>query len=212
GSWEMKFDVMVIGVAIVGMAVTYGLAKAGLHVACISPRATRQHQASAAAGGMLGVFSEVSPYDSPERCDEDVRQRWLARGLYDAFVAQLAEQSDLPILQTRGLFVIANPAGEDDARAIAAMRATARQCNSRMEDVPPRDVPGLNPQVGCAAFDAVFLNDEGTVDSGQLLDALQACLQLDPHVTCYAASVERLSLESHALVTVSLDSNEVLSS
>src|SRR5712692_6982368 len=157
----MVFDVAVIGGGILGRAITFQLSQSGMTTACIYQRNHFRAQASAAAGGMLGVFSEVSAHDLPERQQLEVAQRQLARGLYDNFVADLCQRSGIAVQLTGGLFVIANSAGEDDALELAAIREAALAFGSRAETVSPRDVPGVAPQTGTVAYEALFLPDEG---------------------------------------------------
>jgi glycine/D-amino acid oxidase-like deaminating enzyme len=179
-------DALVIGGGIVGSALALRLADAGLLVARIARPADRSGQASRAAGAMLGVFSEVSAEEPPDRVDLDVRERLAARRLYDPWVAGLAERSGAPVAITPGLFVVGNADGEDDEAGLAAIAAAAVAHGSKADVVGWRDVPGLEPERQARPFGVVYLPDEGSVDTGLLLDALEAVLAAHPGVETVA--------------------------
>jgi glycine/D-amino acid oxidase-like deaminating enzyme len=175
-------DVVVVGGGVVGGAVALGLADAGVAVTLVSPRAAAGRQASRAAGGMLGVFSEVSSHDPPDRRDIEVGERWRARGLYDAWLVRLADGSGLAPVVRPGLFVVANIEGEDDEREIAAIADAASGCGCTAHAVPWRDVPGLAPARRSTPLSVLHLPDEGHVDAALVMDALDATLAAHPRV------------------------------
>src|SRR5690349_2250860 len=108
---DRPYDSIIVGGGVLGKATAFALAEAGHRVACVFRR-VEDGQASAAAGGMLGVFSEVGAHEPVDRCRLDVSQRWAARQDYAAWIARLSEYSGCPILLRDGLFVIANAAGD----------------------------------------------------------------------------------------------------
>src|SRR6476659_6441931 len=131
----MSVDVVVVGGGVIGRAVAYRLAQDGATGGCVYPRGGLRGQASAAAGAMLGVFSEVSAQDPPARRHRDTGRRWEARRRYAIWLAELGAASGQGIHTTDGLFVIANPVGEDDARELDAMREMAEAFGQRAERV-----------------------------------------------------------------------------
>lgn len=190
-----SFDILVIGGGLLGRAIAYQLAKTGTSVGCIYQRDATHGMASAAAGGMLGVFSEVSAQDAHERCTADVEQRWAARQLYHGWVEELRERSGIDIPLKDGLFVVANGNGPDDSRALDAIRAAAVQMGSAAETVPADTIPGFKPQL--YAYDTIFLPDEGSVDTHCLLQALDLALEqhekashIDSRATLIAVNAE----------------------
>jgi glycine oxidase len=175
-------DALVIGGGLVGSALALRLADAGLTVTRVALPADRSGQASRAAGAMLGVFSEVSVGEDPDRRDLDVRERFAARRLYDPWVAELAERSGVPVEITPGLFVVGNADGEDDEAGLAAIATAAVAHGSKAEAIGWREVPGLEPERRARPFEVMYLPDEGSVDTSLLLDALEVVLAAHPRV------------------------------
>jgi glycine oxidase len=204
-------DVIVVGGGVIGRAVAFRLTRDGMTVGCVYPRGRFHGQASAAAGAMLGVFSEISAQDDTADRHRGAAHRWEARQRYAGWLADLSAESGQPIRRTDGLFVIANPVGEDDARELDAIHETAEAFGQRGERVPAREIPGLAPQTGFVAFDALFLPGEGTVDTGQLSAALDGALSRHPRVTLYADRASRVTLDEGGGVTVALESGASLS-
>lgn len=204
------YDVVVVGGGLLGRAISYQLAQSGLQTACIYRQGDSRGQASSAAGGMFGVFSEVSANDPLEKSRLEVEQRWLARQLYADWVARICEHSGFPIEMRDGLFVIANAAGEDDLAELAAIRDAAYQQRRQAESVPPGTVSGLNPAASKAAFEALFLPDEGSVDTGQLLAALEDCLQTQSNAHLVNDRALSLAFEGDSAVSIKLESAEII--
>ena len=175
-------DVVVVGGGVIGAAVALRLADAGLDVVLAAAPADRAGQASRAAGAMLGVFSEVSAGDPPARREVDVAERLAARRLYDGWLADISDRSGIEVAVTPGLFVVGNHAGDDDEAALVAITDAALAAGSRAEPLPWREVPGLRPEPRARPFGAVHLPDEGSVDAGALLDALDATLARHPRI------------------------------
>lgn len=203
-------DVVVVGGGVVGGAVAVGLGDAGVSVTLVSPRAAAVQQASRAAGGMLGVFSEVSSHDPPDRRDVEVAERWRARRLYDDWLARLADGSDLSPRVHPGLFVVGNSEGEDDEREIAAIADAAVGCGSTAEAVPWRDVTGLAPARRSTPLAVLRLPDEGWVDGALVMDALDATVRGHPLIGAIDGRVASLAPAGDDGLTVRLQDGRQL--
>ena len=171
----MVADVLVVGGGVVGRTVAWRLAVAGAEVSWLAP-AELAGTATAASGAMLSIASEVAAHLKTPAHDADLRCRSEGRRLWGEWLPQLHDATGVDPHLVPGSFVVANSVGRDDAAEMAAIRAAARAVGGRAEDVSAEDVPGLDPDPAARAFDAVYLPDEATVDSGRLLASLGAVL------------------------------------
>lgn len=171
------FDVAIVGNGVLGSSITHALSdrSADMTIAQIGPSG-RSGAATKAAGAMLGVYGEVSPLTltSPEwrhkfdlgKAAADRWPRWIA-GINDRNPAEL--HLDIG----RGTFIILNTrsgrADDDSFRAIAQM---AEETAEPIEFVDPQEVPGLEPMPDSRPERAMFLPNEGFMNSAALLAAL----------------------------------------
>ncbi|MEV5721819.1 FAD-dependent oxidoreductase [Amycolatopsis mediterranei] len=166
-------DVAVVGTGVIGLAAAHELLARGLTVAVLGPRpGTAPGQASAAAGAMLSLFSEVDA-DQPEmRVELEVSQRLKSFARYPAWLDGLAGASCRPpVPLVNGTWVVATEAQRADVAAIARAARTASH-PAELHDGAPVD--GLRPEVAPAA--ALWLPTEPSLDITHLLKALAAAV------------------------------------
>ncbi len=203
------FDVAVVGGGLIGRMIAYELARENYRVAAIYPHAQFHGMASAAAGAMLGVFSETSAYEPQARREATAAYRWQARQLYDAWLSELRARSGLPIHVSDGLVVIANAAGAQDLKALQAIRDAAHTLQRPAQTFGASDIAGLAPHPNHRILDAVYLPDEGSVDTLQILAALESCLRQMPNCVCANDAAQEIVLEANS-VKVQLRSGDAL--
>lgn len=189
----MGADLLVIGGGVIGASVALRCADEGAAVVIVDRAVPAT--ASLAAGAMLSVFSEVSASDGLVRQDLDVRERLAGRDGYSGWLLRICELSghDVPI--SPGMFVIANPDGEDDAAEVDTIQAAAVRAGRRADRIAGRDVPGLNPSRRMPAFTALHIPDEASLDAAVLHAALGAALRAHPGVRVVDGGVERIELD-----------------
>ena len=193
------YDVGVIGGGVVACAVGKTLATNGKKVIIFRDPIGNQIMASRAAGALLGIFSECSSKDSEQKRHLDVSHRLAARKMYDSWISTLVEESGVNISTTKGLFIVANSAGANDIKELEVIRLAANEFREKVEEVSPRDIPGLLPKRGFWPHSAVFIKSEGTVDTGNLLIALEQALIKHKNVTIIdsvAIDIKKYGLDS----------------
>jgi glycine/D-amino acid oxidase-like deaminating enzyme len=169
-------DIAVVGGGILARAIAHRLAGPERSVAWVRP-AGPTTGASAAAGAMLGVYSEVSQHDSAERRLIELEARRDARRRYGRWLDSIADDGGERVDIAPGLFVVGNASGEDDEGALDAIAGAAAGSGEPATELRARDVPGYAPHAGARGFRALFLDAEGSVDAGALLRALEAALE-----------------------------------
>lgn len=170
------YDAVVIGGGILGSAVAYELVRAGVRVLIIYPRNHGPDSATLAAGAMIGAFGEImhDTFDDLERRKLAFRIR--AQDLHPEWLDRLRADSGRDIFTTSGMFMIANSGGREDGAHLEHIKAQLDAYGRRNEWVEPEHVPGLEPHAEYRPDRALFIDDDLTVDSAQLLDALSAAL------------------------------------
>ena len=167
----MNPDVIVIGAGAIGLSVAYHLTQAKVSTLLIAPSLTNG-VASLAAGAMIDAFGEMDQIQSSlDRLRLTVKVK--AQQFYPAWLAQLEAESGLPIFQRSGLFLIGNHQGSNDRLQLQKIRQEMQGYGESYEEVDPRDVPGLQPHDRYPVFETLFLKGAMTVDSQQLLAAIE---------------------------------------
>lgn len=197
-------DVIVVGAGVVGAAIVWRLAQDDRRVQWVTgPGALGS--ASAAAGAMLAVHSEVSAHQDAATRDLEVATRAQGRALWDRWLPAIAAAAGVDVELTPGIHVVGS--GPRDAVNLGAIRSAAAADGARCEQVAPGDVPGLKPDRGWEPSEAVFLPDEASLDGGRLLDSLHVANRAHHRVTVVAERAVRA--DAHGAVTT--DAGSVLS-
>lgn len=197
-------EVIVVGSGIVGSAIVWRLAQDDTPLQWIMGPGV-VGSASAAAGAMLAVHSEVSAHQEVETRDLEVTTRAQGRALWDQWLPAIVEASGVDVELTPGVHVIGR--GPQDAANLGAIRAAAAIDGARCESVAPEDVPGLKPDRGWEAAEAIFLPEEASLDGGRLLESLHAANRSHACVTV----VEERAVRAAADGSVTTDAGSVIS-
>lgn len=187
-------DVIVIGGGVIGLAISLELLAHNVKVINIFPSEGDATGASLAAGAMLGAFGELTADDGPDEIEE-LDFRLAAQRYYPTWLQRIAEISKLPVFEAKGTFIIANNQGVRDRDSILRMKKEAEARHEPAEWVEPSDVPGLDPSPTHAPALSLFLGNENSVHSGELLDALRAALAIQSGYLRMDAEVTELARE-----------------
>jgi glycine/D-amino acid oxidase-like deaminating enzyme len=121
---------------------------------------------------MIDAFGEMDQIQSDlDRLRLGVKVE--AQRYYPQWLERLAAESGLPITQQRGMFLIGNNHGADDRTQFKQIRQEMERYGEAFETVEPREVPGLDPHDRYPVQEALFLPGAMTVDSAQLLGAIE---------------------------------------
>lgn len=203
-----RCDVLVVGAGIIGATTALALAREGLTVVCAGQPASRLGTASGAAGAMLGVLGEVTAEDdnAPGSLDEaSLRLRHAAATAWPALADTIAEATGREIPIHRGTAVIATADRPADRGHLTAIRATAHRLGLPCEAIVPADIPYLSPAPGHETIDALWLPDEGHVDTGVLLPAVHQALTTHPRIQRTPALVRRVLHDTGRVTGADLD-------
>lgn len=200
----MHYDVLVIGNGAIGHAVAHAISResTGIKIGLIG-ESTRPLAASAAAGAMLGAYSEVTAtlLQSPAGVAK-LKESLQAATLWPDWIAELNEflppADRLRIRQ--GSFVVQNSVGGMlDSENFDAIRKTLIEHEEKFEDINPQTIAGLKPWDMARPLRAMFLPNEGSIESDRLLaayvsaaDATGSVSIIDDRVLCVQTALSRV--------------------
>ena len=165
-----RYDAVVIGAGLIGLACAWRAAKRGLSVLVIDRAAAPAAGSSGVAAGMLAPVTEVDfGEESLLRVNLAGRERW------PAFAAELEERTGLPTgYRESGALVVA--ADRDDAEALQRLHEFQRGLGLRVEWLTPsacrRLEPGLSPRIA----GGILAHDDAQADPRATARALAAAV------------------------------------
>jgi len=175
-----SFDVVVVGGGAIGLAIAHELAQRRSGIALISPRVPIG-AASTAAGAMIDAFGEMSEMKSSDdaaRLEIEIE----AQRMYPKWLEGITERSGHSIFQRKGVFVISNRDGTYDEMKMRLIKEQLRNYGEEFEKPHPSEVPGLQPNHQFPVHEALFIPNAMSVDTAQLLPALEASIAKDSRV------------------------------
>jgi glycine/D-amino acid oxidase-like deaminating enzyme len=196
---QEQVDAIVVGGGAIGLAIALELTSHGVKVTNVFPAAEDLTSATRAAGAMLGAFGEVTADDGHDEAVE-FNFRLAAQRRYPSWLETIKEQSKLPVFQAQGTFIIANNHGIRDRDAIHLMKKKAGEQSEPAEWVEPSEVPGLNPSKPDIPSQCLYLANEHSVNSGELLDAIKGALEQRKNYHWIDASVTQINRNGEAWV------------
>jgi len=199
------FDVVVVGNGAIGHAVAHALAVESpkMRIALVG-ESSRPQAASAAAGAMLGAYSEVTANLRTSVAGRaKMRESLAAARIWPTWLNTLNEripQAERVAIRP-GTFMILNAVGGLlDSENYDAVRETLIEEGEAFEDVDAREIPGLNPWDMARPLRAMFIPHEGSVESDRLLAAYVAA----------AKSFESLELVNDRVVGFQTTNSRIL--
>jgi glycine/D-amino acid oxidase-like deaminating enzyme len=170
-------DAIVIGGGIVAQAIAYELTNSGTQTSLIySKEESCRKAASLAAGAMLGAYGEITLDDVSVSSKRELEFRIRSQQKYPDWLDKLREQSGESIFTSFGTFLIGNHLGPQDHANLEKIKQEAFAHEEPCEWVDPANVPGLRPSAHLIPYRCLFLPREGSVDTADLLAALETSL------------------------------------
>lgn len=193
-------DVVIVGGGIVGRACALATARAGMKVTLLDPGPDLR-AATGASGAMLGAFGEVTSGGADPATDGALEGRVRAARMYSDWLASLTQSQVTPPM-TPGTLVVASVASRLDRANLVAMSAALAHYGEQWEAVAGDVVDYLRPAHDTPLLDALWLPREGSVDVGQVMDALWAELTAHSSVNIVGEAARTLRVSDGRIAGV----------
>jgi glycine oxidase len=159
-------DVLIIGGGVIGLSIARALHKKGVRKITILERGALGAEASHAAAGML------APNAGTEKTDEFFHLCQESNKLYEAFAAELQDETDIDIeLDRQGTLYVALT--DDDAREIGRRFEWQRGAGLAVERLTARETRTMEPFLSPDVRESLFFPDDHQVENRKLLHALE---------------------------------------
>jgi glycine/D-amino acid oxidase-like deaminating enzyme len=178
-SGRKPFDFMIIGGGSLGLAIAYKLASALPEATVAVVDKGTGSAASRAAGAMLGCFAEVTKYTFGHPASvAKFDMMYSAHRAWPAWREELQSVTGTEVEHRPGSYIILNTQGGplDDDNFQAVIDALERY-NEPFETADPRKIPALEPSGLARPLRAIYLPNEGAVNSHQYLTVLKAACE-----------------------------------
>jgi glycine oxidase len=175
-----SLEAIVVGGGVLGHAVALELARSTANVLLVYPENHGRDCATLAAAAMIGAFGELTHDSTGEKDRQKLEFRIRSQEMYPAWLDRLRDESKADIFSTRGMFMIANNGGRADRLNLKRIKDELERYYKEHEWVEPTEIPGLDPYEEFQAYQALFIPDDLTIDSNQLLGALAGAFAVQP--------------------------------
>ncbi|MGN6669912.1 MAG: NAD(P)/FAD-dependent oxidoreductase, partial [Candidatus Nucleicultricaceae bacterium] len=212
----MTYDVAIIGNGILGLSTAFSLFRLDptLKIAIVAPT-HREGSASVAAGAMLNAYAELTSTSLKSKAGQEKFENALkASKKWDSWIQSINDflpESEKLTIQD-GTFVILNAkSGILDSENFNAILNTLKQHQETYEEVDPQSIPGLNPVEDCRPLRSLYLPNEGCINSGRVINALEGILQKHCNVTFINQKALSFNVTNHAVVSLATDQGDTIS-
>jgi glycine oxidase len=203
-TWDVHaYDAVVVGGGVLGLSIAFELTQSSLQVLLVYPKQSQHETASLAAGAMLGAYGEITADELTTLDRDELEFRIKAQLLYPRWLEKICAQSGKSVFTAKGTFVIGNNEGVSDRDNLKRIKTELDNHNEPSEWVEPQEIPGFKPSRGLLPQLCLYIPNENSVDSSDLIEALELCLtksSLCKHIDDEVVSIDTDSRNKEWLI------------
>ena len=183
-----RYDVLIVGGGVVGLSIARELHKKGVRRIAVADRGEVGKEASFAAAGMLAPHAETN------RADDFYHFCTESFGLYDAFAAELLDETGIDIeLDREGTLYLAFDAKSADE--IGHRYSWQSRSGMGVERVSAREIRAMEPLISPSVLEGLFFPRDWQVENRKLLAALLTYARLNGISVVENCGIDELILE-----------------
>lgn len=208
---KKSYDIIIVGNGAIGSSTAIKLAQKdkNLSIALVGNQ-TRIGSASAAAGYMLNLFSELeeNSLEKSHFSEKRFGMGLAAKKLWPEWSSVLSELSQEKIDLNYGTYVINNSKATDiDDCNFKYIVECLKKYQNPYELLDPVEIVGYFPSPKNRALRAVYIPDEGFFESNKIFLAFDKILSSLPNITCVDCNADKIEITSSNKI-FTLDNNE----
>lgn len=205
-----EFDIAIMGGGILGYTTAFSILLKEPNIKLAIMGGKTRGMATLASGAMLGCYGEITKHSLRHNAGKIKHKMavqaarkwpgWLEK-VSDSTQDKLGMYQNLKI--NPGTFIILNAKARslEQENFFAILGALKEQKEPYLE-VDSSDIPGFNPANGCQLLKAIYMPDEGTIDSNYLLSALKKIISLSKNCTVFDEDVIKLYANTNQLAQI----------
>lgn len=211
------FDIIIVGSGILAYSTALNLLNEdnALKIALVGPFQDSS-SASLASGAMLGVFGEITKnLIATPWGQKKLKLGIQATECWPSWISQLNEgaKNNELLAIAKGTCILQNSRSSSlDDENYFAIKTALKQNNIKWETFQNKDLEFINPVEDSRPLEAIYIAQEGSIDSSRLLARLQALALKSNKINCFDRKVKRVGRKGNKISMVELDNGDHLQS
>lgn len=214
-----KFDFTIIGNGVIGLSIAYSLSNLDNNLKInIIGRESHEGSASIAAGAMINCFAEITNKTFKTSYGEKkFAMAHTALKMWNPWLEELNDnisKQENKIKLLPGTYVMLNnESGVLDSDNYHAMKQALNKYNEPYEEILDlHKIPGINPIPNHRPLCAMYLPNEGLIDSNFYIKQLKNILSSRTNITFTNDVAIKINHKSNSISSISLSSGELIES
>ena len=205
-------DMIIVGDGILGLLTAFHLLlkNSNLKISIISPQL--KNAASTSAGAMISCFGELTETSfSTHAKKQKFDMAFKALKKWPKLIEKINQFSSKKLKIKNGTHILLNAkSGTLDTENFFSITQALDDYKEPYQEISPKSVPGLNPIGSCRPLRAIYLPNEGYINSIQVINTLRDILSSFYKVTFIDSFVTEVNYKGGVVHGVTLKSGEKL--
>lgn len=207
-----KLDIAIVGNGVVGCSLAFALLQleSNLKIGIIGP-SNREGAATVSSGAMLGCFGEVTHTTFKSSYSEAKYKISLnASRLWPSWIETINDAGGKLGITPGTIVLLNNKSGKLDTENFLEIINALKREKEPFQEISVLDIPGLNPVDTCRPLRAIFIPNEGSIDSTVLLESFLDIFSRNKNVTLIDDVVSEVELSNDQEIKLLKTKNDTI--